>query len=82
MLALNAAALWQGYDALEGLVPVLTTYQTRQVKPKRKNDSLNLSVNRFLVMISLKPRINLGDINILLSGANNLCWSLASFLSN
>ena len=59
MLALNAAALWQGYDALEGLVPVLTTYQTRQVKPKRKNDSLNLSVNRFLVMISLKPRINL-----------------------
>ena len=82
MLALNAAALWQGYDALEGLVPVLTTYQTMQVKPKRKNDSLNLSVNRFLVMISLKPRINLGDINILLSGANNLCWSLASFLSN
>jgi hypothetical protein len=81
MLALNAAALWQGYDAREGLVPVLTTYQTRQVKPKRKNDSLNLSVNRFLVMISLKPRINLGDINILLSGANNLCWSLASFLS-
>jgi hypothetical protein len=81
MLALNAAALWQGYDALEGLVPVLTTYQTRQVKPKRKNDSLNLSVNRFLVMISLKPRINLGDVNILLSGVNNLCRFLASFLS-
>ena len=82
MLALNAAALWQGYDALEGLAPVLTTYQTMQVKPKRKNDSLNLLVNRFLVMINLKPRINLGNINILLSGANNLCWSLASFLSN
>jgi len=82
MLALNAAALWQGYDAREGLVPVLTTYQTRQVKPKRKNDSFNLSVNRFLVKVDLKPGINLGAINILLSGANILCWFLASFLSN
>ena len=82
MLALNAAALWQGYYAREGLEPVLTTYQTRQVKPKRKNDSFNLSVNRFRVKASLKPRINVGNNNILLSGAKNLCWSLASFLSN
>jgi|GEM_PF-4961887 len=82
MLALNAAALWQGYYAREGLEPVLTTYQTRQVKPKRKNDSLNLSVNRFLVKVSLKPNINLGDINILLNNVNILFWSHASFLSN
>ena len=82
MLALNAAALWQGYDAREGLAPVLTTYQMRQVKPKRKKDSLNFSVNRFLVKTSLNPRINIGDADILLSGANNLCRFLASFLSN
>jgi len=82
MLALNAAALWQGYDAREGLEPVLTTYQTRQVKPKRKNDSLNLSVNRFLVKVDLKPNITLGDSNILLNSVNILFWSHASFLSN
>jgi len=82
MLALNVAALWQGYDTREGLEPVLTTYQTRQVKPKRKNDSLNLSVNRFLVKASLKPRINVGNNNILLNSVNILFWSHASFLSN
>ena len=81
MLALNAAALWQGYDAREGLVPVLTTYQMRQVKPKRKNDSLNLSFNRFLVKASLNPCIKIADADILLSGANNPCRFLASFLS-
>ena len=64
------------------MVPVLTTYQTRQVKPKRKNDSLNLSVNRFLVKVDLKLNINVGDINILLNSANILFWSHASFLSN
>jgi hypothetical protein len=68
MLALNAAALWQGYNALEGLAPVLTTYHTRQVKPKMKKDSLNLLVNWFLVKAILKPRINMEAVNKLFNG--------------
>ena len=63
MLALNAAALWQGYDAREGLVPVLTTYQTRHVRPKMKKDSLNLSVNLFVAKVDLNPVINMEAVN-------------------